>query len=295
MDLAIGIAAALAATAIFTVSVALQALESRSVSHEHAMRASLLTTLARSRRWLAAVGLLVVGWLFFVLALGFAPLTVVQPVRAVGLPLLLFVGVRFLGERAGPREYLGVAAIVAGVAALGVAAPDHNPHHASAGPLAVALAVVGAAAILPFVLRGRLLAASIAIVFASGLAYSWTDFVSKLVSDAVSGRAPLAAWGWATGVGVFAVLGLLAENSSFQRRPATQVVPIVFALQMMVPAVLAALVGGEDWGETPLGGAVIVAALAVVTAGTLVLAGSKAVADVVAVAEAAPERAEAAA
>jgi drug/metabolite transporter (DMT)-like permease len=285
VDLALGIAASVVAALIFTGSITIQALEARAVSHDHAMRASLLTTLAQRRRWLIAIGMLVLGWLFYVFALTLAPLTVVQPVRAVGLLLLLWVGVRVLGEPAGRRELAGVVLIVGGVAMLGASAPEHSNNHGSPGELAVALGLLGAVALAPFAIRGRDRGVSLLVVIASGLAYSWVDFASKLIADAMHDKAYLGAWAWATAVGAFAVVGLLAENTSFQRRPATQVVPIVFALQMVVPAALAALVGGENWGDTPLGGVLIGLAITLVTFGTLVLASSHAVADVVAAAE----------
>jgi drug/metabolite transporter (DMT)-like permease len=295
VDLALGIAAAVVAALIFTGSITVQALEARAVSHEHAMRASLLKSLAARRRWLGAISLLVLGWVFYVFALTLAPLTVVQPVRAVGLLVLLWVGVRVLGERAGRRELVGVLLIVGGVVALGAAAPEHSSNHGSAGELLIALGLLGAAAVAPFALRGGDRGLSLLVVFAAGLAFSWVDFASKLMADALHHHQFLGAWAWVTAIGAFAVVGLLAENTSFQRRPATQVVPIVFALQMALPAALAALVGGENWGDTPLGGAVIGFALTLVTVGTLVLASSHAVADVVAAAEGAEEAEPAAA
>jgi hypothetical protein len=44
---------------------------------------------------------------------------------------------------------------------------------------------------------------------------------------------------------------------------------------------LAPLIFGESWGDTPLGGAVLVASLAVAVAGTTLLAGSSAVGAVI--------------
>jgi hypothetical protein len=47
--------------------------------------------------------------------------------------------------------------------------------------------------------------------------------------------------------------------SALQRLPATRVAPIVLAFQIAVPVIVVAAVGGEDWGATPLGGAVLAA------------------------------------
>ena len=51
----------------------------------------------------------------------------------------------------------------------------------------------------------------------------------------------------------------------------------MFAVQVLVPVVLAPLIFGESWGETPLGGFALVAFMAVAVAGTVLLAGSKTV------------------
>ena len=69
--------------------------------------------------------------------------------------------------------------------------------------------------------------------------------------------------------------------SALQRRPATQVAPVMFAVQVLVPVMLAPLIFGESWSTTPLGGLALVAFMAVAVAGTMLLAGSKAVGAVI--------------
>ena len=72
-----------------------------------------------------------------------------------------------------------------------------------------------------------------------------------------------------------------SSRVSIQRRPATQVAPIVFVVQMVVPVLLAPLLGSESWESTPLGGGAIAIFLLVVAAGTAALASSPAVAGLV--------------
>src|SRR5262249_8550955 len=76
-------------------------------------------------------------------------------------------------------------------------------------------------------------------------------------------------------------LALLSEMSALQRRPATQVAPVMFAVQVLVPVLLAPLIFGESWTDTPLGGAVLVGFMAIAIAGTSLLAGSRAVGAVI--------------
>ena len=57
------------------------------------MRPALLVHLASARSGCGAIALAIVGWVLQLLALGKAPLTLVQPVLALGLFLLLALGV----------------------------------------------------------------------------------------------------------------------------------------------------------------------------------------------------------
>jgi hypothetical protein len=70
--------------------------------------------------------------------------------------------------------------------------------------------------------------------------------------------------------------------SALQRLPATRVAPIVLAFQIAVPVIVVAAVGGEDWGSTPLGGAVLAVGLVAVIAGAVVLAASPPVSTLIA-------------
>ena len=69
--------------------------------------------------------------------------------------------------------------------------------------------------------------------------------------------------------------------SALQRRPATHVAPVMFAVQVLVPVLLAPLIFGESWANTPLGGAALVGFMAIAIAGTALLAGSPAVGAVI--------------
>jgi hypothetical protein len=69
--------------------------------------------------------------------------------------------------------------------------------------------------------------------------------------------------------------------SALQHRPATHVAPTMFAVQVLVPVVLAPLIFDETWGSTPLGGALLVCSIAVAVLGIVLLAGSRSVGAVI--------------
>jgi hypothetical protein len=278
---ALGILAAIAASVLYNTSIALQAMEARGVPGEHSLRVSLIGKLVRNRKWLGATALGLLGWPLEIAALLLAPLTVVQPCLASGLIVLLWLGVTRLGEAPGRREYIAVAAIVAGVAGVAWAAPDRTTDHAGTAAIALALGLVAIPVVAPYVLRRQASAAGTLAVISAGFGYAWTAIASKLLTDELAAGALLVAVAWLATAAASEGLALLSEMSALQRRPATQVAPAMFAVQVMVPVVLAPLIFMEKWSTTPLGGAALVAFMAVALAGTVLLAGSKAVAAVI--------------
>src|SRR3954454_21428505 len=119
-----GIAAAVAASALFNVGVVLQALDAREAPKSEGLRLSLLARLLRRKRWVVGFLMGLAGWGVQILALAWAPFVIVQPVLAAGLLLLLFLGPRMLDERVGKSELAGVAAITIGIGLLAWGSPD---------------------------------------------------------------------------------------------------------------------------------------------------------------------------
>jgi hypothetical protein len=249
------------------------------VPPEHGLHPKLLTRLFRRRRWVAATALAFAGWPFHLLALGLAPLSLVQPTLALGLVLLLYLGHRMLGERVGRAEVVAVAGVVSAVAVLAWAAPPETSHHAGPVRLVVVLVPLGMLALIPLLLpRMGVNPPAGLLAFASGAAYAFTGVASKFVVDDLRAEylPGIALW-----VGLTAVLGfagLLLEMSALQVRPATHVGPNVFVIQTTVPVLLAPLVSGESWRGTPLSGGVILMAVAATAISAVVLTRSPAIA-----------------
>jgi hypothetical protein len=279
--LVLGIAAAVGASVLYNASIALQALEAREVPGEHSLRLSLIGRLLRNRRWLGATALGLAGWPLEIVALLLAPLTVVQPCLASGLILLLWLGAKKLGETPGRREWTAVAAIVVGVAGVAWAAPDRTTDHAGTGAIALALVLVAIPIAAPYALRGRAAALGWLPVVSAGFGYAWTAIASKLLTDELAAGALLVAVAWLATAAASEGLALLSEMSALQRRPATHVAPVMFAVQVLVPVLLAPLIFGESWASTPLGGVALVGFIAIAVGGTVLLAGSRSVGAVI--------------
>jgi hypothetical protein len=279
--LALGILAAVGASVLYNTSIALQALEARDVPHKHSLRVSLIGKLVKNPKWLGATALGLLGWPLEIVALLLAPLTVVQPCLVSGLIVLLWLGATKLGEAPGRREFVAVGAIVAGVAGVAWAAPDRTTDHAGTAAIALALGLVAIPIAAPYVLRGRVSAAGLLAVLSAGFGYAWTAIASKLLTDELAAGTLLVAVAWLATALASEGLALLSEMSALQRRPATHVAPVMFAVQVLVPVILAPLIFAEKWSTTPLGGVALVAFMAVAIAGTMLLAGSKVVGAVI--------------
>lgn len=279
--IALGIASAVGASLLYNASIALQALEAREVPGEHSLRLSLIGKLVRNQRWLGATALGLAGWPLEIVALLLAPLTVVQPCLASGLILLLWLGATRLGEAPGRREFVAVAAIVAGVGGVAWAAPERTTDHAGALAIAAALAIVSIPIALPYLLRRRVGGIGTLMVISAGFGYAWTAIASKLLTDELAAGAIVIAAVWLGTAAASEGLALLSEMSALQRRAATHVAPTMFAVQILVPVLLAPLIFGESWADTPLGGVALVAFMGLAVVGTVLLAGSKAVGAVI--------------
>lgn len=275
---AAGIALAVAAAVANAFAVVLQAGESRRAPLSQAGRFALLLGLTRRPRWLAGTGLMVVAWPLQILALAFAPITVVQPTLASGSLVLLAVARVKLDERVSRLEILGAAAIVLGIGMVIAVAPEHTTHEPDALRLAVPLILVGGAALVAFI-TGRLRPQRhLALVVGAGLAYAWVDFANKLLSDDIStGRWALAVV-WLIATLAFGALAFLEEMTALQQRPAITVAPVIAGVQGPLPVLMALWAGVENWGAVSQHLALLACGVAMVTAGAALLGRSQAVA-----------------
>jgi drug/metabolite transporter (DMT)-like permease len=274
-ELVLGMLAAFAASTLYSLGIALQALDAREASHEQILRLALLGGLVRRSRWLLGTGLSILGFPLQLVALLLAPLVVVQPALAAGLLVLLYIAERMLGERPGRYEYACVVAIVVGVVGIALSAPPRSTTH-SADTLTITLVLIGlaVASLVPYLLRAVGYSFPALTMVAAGLAFGWSGIATKLASDDLSGGHYATAAAWALSTAAASGVGVLSEMSALQSRPAIQVAPVVFVSQTVVPVVAALVMLGESLGSTPLDGVPLVLSLTVLVGGAAMLARS---------------------
>src|SRR5438270_1522679 len=174
VDLVLGIAAAVGASTLYSLGIALQAMDAKEAPHEEHLRLALAWGLVRRVRWLAGTGLSILGWPLQVVALLLAPLVVVQPALAAGLILLMLLGERMLGEHAGRTEHLAVVAIVIGVAGAALFAPPRTTSHAGGMTITLVLVALAVASLLPYLLSALGRSPTAITMIGAGLAFGWS-------------------------------------------------------------------------------------------------------------------------
>jgi hypothetical protein len=279
---ALGVAAALVASILFNVGLALQALEARAAPKSLGLRVSLLVRLLRRPKWLLGWVLGIVGIGPQVVALASAPFVVVQPALAVGLLLLLWVGSRTLGEDVDALAWAGVAAILIGVALVAAGAPGHTETHRGAAAVLGVTAAFAIPSLLPFAVRGTRFDSAMLVMIASGTGFAATNIATKLMSDDVGGGKWASAAGWAAIGLALGVAATVTGMTAFQRRKATIVVPLTTAVQTFLPIVFEPLFLRERWSSASQDGAMLAAGLVVAAVGTTLVARTRSVSRIVA-------------
>jgi hypothetical protein len=175
-----------------------------------------LRHLFSDRRWLVGFVVGLLGWAFYIAALRFGPLSLVQAASAGGIGVLALLVWRWGGVTLSRREWTGVSVSIGGLAALGLSlVGSGGAHHPSVQGswLAIVVWLVSSGLVAGFlVVAGpRLLAPGAGFGIGAGILYAAGDVATK---SAVAG-------GWRS----LFVLALLAAHGlgfillqlSFQR------------------------------------------------------------------------------
>lgn len=194
--LVIAVPAAVIGAASFGLASALQQRATKEVPTTGALDPRLLLDLVRRPTWVLATGTVVLGLALQVVALAFAPLTLVQPLLVTGI-LFGTIFSAWLGRRRLDRQILlGAVACVIGLATfLSLARPSDSsttlPGLPRLLPLAVVLAAIIAGclgvAVASRYARGARVAA---LALATGVCYGVTAGLMKVVTGQIRAGAP---------------------------------------------------------------------------------------------------------
>lgn len=151
-----------------------------------------------SSKWFA-LGMLVAtaSWGLHVAALALAPMSVVQVSLAAGVMLIAVMADRMFGFEVGPRQWLGLCLMAAGLAMLGITSPAmHGAHSHFSDPAMISfeaglfglggLLIVGPRAGAPTEHHGVMLGA------AAGILFGVSDVSIKALTGIAGAHGPLA-------------------------------------------------------------------------------------------------------
>ncbi|GAB2973358.1 DMT family transporter [Amycolatopsis acidiphila] len=275
-SLAVAVPAAVAGAALMGLASAAQAKAVKQVPEGRTLDPGLLVALAHRPLWLVGIAATIGGLLLQVLALGFGPLMLVQPLLVTALPFAAAFSAWLSHRRADRVVVLGALVCVAGLSAfLALARPTggSNDLVSHVGPLAVVLGLVALLGLgLSTVLRGP--GRVLGLALATGVFYGVTAGLMKVVAGQLrlGVTVPFAHWALYV-VCVIGPIGFLLSQNTFQQ--GRMISPALAVITTSDPLVGVAI--GIGWmGESAATGAGVLAgelvAAAVIVAGIAVLA-----------------------
>jgi drug/metabolite transporter (DMT)-like permease len=188
--------------------------------------------LFRSRWFVIGWVVAVVAWAFHVLALALAPLSIVQVILASGLVLLAVMADRLFGFAVGPRQWIGLIAMSAGLALITLTQPPVDGAHSAFAPAAMAgfeggLMVLAAVLIaVPRVVALRSERRGLALGAASGVLFGVSDVALKGLVGMVGGGPLASAVPWALVALAASVSAFYASARGLQDGDAVPVIAI---------------------------------------------------------------------
>lgn len=263
----LGIALILTSTVVYNSSAVLLA----AVARRQPGDSNLVLAVSRRASGLSAIMLNLLGWSLEVGALVFIPLTLARILSVAGVGVLLGLARWALKEPLGIKELGGSGLVVLGVAAVGLEIPRFGTSPPTLEDWILLLAALGPWLTLPYLFRIlRHSTVSTWWAVASGLAYALSGVFTKALADALSlDSVPLA-----IGVTTAGFLGFVTELEALRLGNASVTVPVILALQAVVPIVCAPFLFGETWPAGVLPGVLLGGGILLAVSGVIVLSGS---------------------
>jgi len=179
----------LGTVASFLLAIGVAMMKSRGAALPVAQGAQVFSALARwlvDPLWLGGLALQTGGYMVYLFALSGAPASLLAVTMQAGIALFVVVAMVFMGERAQPREWVGIIGIVGAILFLSLSLPGGAPPSAIDSSRLILLSVVaGVAAMLTFPAQRRD-TGGIAPALASGIAFGMGSLYAKALVDVVA-------------------------------------------------------------------------------------------------------------
>ena len=275
----------LAPVASLLMALGLLMMKSRSDELPAAARANFIAAIVawiRDPMWIGGLGVQTAGWVLYVIAVSRAPVSMVAVMMQGGIALFVIGSVVVLGERARPREWIGIGAIVFGMVMLTLSLPGGQTEGAlEPGTLLELSVVLLALGLAPMGIERLKNSGAGAAIF-SGVAFGLGALLTKamtdqfLGSDAGSAALRIAANPYAYGVVAANIAGIVTLQNSFHSARGIIAMPLSSAFSNVVPIVGGMVAFGEHLPSDGASAAMRIGAFILTIAAGVLLAGARA-------------------
>jgi uncharacterized membrane protein len=274
---------ALAVIASALMALGLLMMKTRSAHLPMAEGANVISAIVawiRDPVWIGGLGVQTVGWACYVIAVSRAPVSMVAVMGQGGIALFVVASVVILGERASPREWVGIAAIMLGMLMLALSLQDGEADSAfDPGTLWKFTAMLTVAGLAPMAVPRMKVSGAAAAIF-SGVAFGLGGLFTKAMTLELAGNTGslvlrIVSCPYVYGVIAANIIGIVMLQNSFHCARAIVAMPLSGALSNIVPIVGGMIVFGERLPAGSMPAAMRVGAFALTIAAGALLAGSR--------------------
>ena len=235
----------------------------------------------RDPMWIGGLGVQTAGWAFYLIAVSRVPVSMVAVMGQGGIALFVVASVAILGERASPREWVGIGAIVLGMMMLAMSLRGGEIEGTfEPATLLTFSALLSLAGLAPMAVA-RMNASGAAAAILSGVAFGLGALFTKAMTfEFTGGDIALIALQIVSNPYVYCTIaaniaGIVLLQNSFHSARAIIAMPLSGALSNIVPIIGGMIVFGERLPAGSMPAAMRVGAFALTIAAGALLAGSR--------------------
>ncbi len=230
-----------------------------------------------SWRWMAASFISLASWGFYLAAVRYAPISIVQPILGMGLCVMALFSIFYLKEKVSAGEWTGVGAMIVGIIMLGVSSDASEvrglEHVSHTGVILFALGAIVVIAVGWLFERKRPGSINIELGLgaAGGIMFGMGAVLTRtMMLELGAGHLPLAALLFGIS-GIANMLAMFLMQSGFQQGRGMTVVAVVAVVNKVVAVAGGFITLGEGLPEDPVKLVMRLAAFAAILGGTVLL------------------------
>lgn len=234
----------------------------------------------RDPMWTGGLAVQTAGWILYVVAVSRTAVSMVAVMMQGGIALFVVASVVILDERARPREWVGIGAIVFGMVMLTLSLSDGESQGAmQRGAVLIFSAVMAVAGLAPMASK-RLKQSGAAPAILSGVAFGLGAIFTKAMTESFTAAAGsivirVVSDPYVYGMIILNIAGIVMLQNSFHSARGIIAMPLSGAISNIVPIVGGMIAFGEHLPADPLAASMRVSAFILTVAAGTLLSGSR--------------------